>query len=97
MFVGFYFIAPHFSSISGNHDFWGGKTRLGEYHVKGFVVGLISAYFTTLIIELPFVYYAVRKTVQRRQILIPFIVANTATNIAMIVIYYLITGVGEKW
>ena len=96
MFVGLYFIGPHFSSISGNHDFWGGKTRLGEYHVKGFVIGMISAYCTTLIIEFPFVYYAVKK-VQRRQILIPFIVANTATNIAMIVIYYLITGVGEEW
>ena len=95
MFVGFYFIAPHFSSISGNYDFWGGKTRLGEYHVKGFVVGLISAYFTTLIIELPLVYYAVIEKVQRREILIPFIVANTATNTAMIVIYYLIIIINE--
>ena len=97
MFVGLYFIAPHFSSISGNRDFWGGNTRLGEYHVKGFIVGMLSAYLATLVIELPFALYAVKVKVQKSQILIPFLVANTVTNVAMITIYFLITGLGEKW
>ena len=97
MFIGLYFIAPHFSTMTGNHDFWGGKTRLGEYHVKGFVVGMISAYIATLIIELPFVYFAVKEKLQRKKVFLPFLVANTVTNVAMILIYYLITGVGEKW
>jgi hypothetical protein len=93
MFIGLYFIAPHFSTITGNHDFWGGKTRLGDYHLKGFVAGMIWAFFATLIIELPFFYLAVKEKVQRRQILLPFIVANTTTNLGMLLIYYLITGV----
>lgn len=97
MFIGLYFVAPHFSTMTGNHDFWGGKTRLGEYHVKGFVIGMIWAYIATLIIELPFVYFAVKGKIQRNKVLLPFLVANTVTNIAMISIYYLITGVGEKW
>jgi len=97
MFVGLYFIAPHFSSLGGNHDFWGGHTRLGEYHLNGFVVGMVSAYFTSLIIELPFLYYAVKGKLLRKKIWVPFFVANTATNIAMIAFYYLFTGIGEKW
>ena len=50
MFVGLYFIAPHFSTIAGNDDFWGGDTSYGSYSLKGFFAGMIAAYFATLII-----------------------------------------------
>lgn len=97
MFNGLYYIAPHFSTIAGNHDFWGGRTRLGDYKVKGFVIGMLSSYFATLVIEFPFFYLAVKDKLQRKNIFFPFFIANTVTNIAMIFVYYCITGTGENW
>ncbi len=42
-------------------------------------------------------YLAVNEKVQRKQILLPFILANIATNLGMLLIYSLITGVGRTW
>lgn len=97
MFVGLSYIAPHFSTISGNHDFWGGQTTYGEYGLKGFFAGMVASYFATLVIELPFFYLAVKDKTQRRQIFFPFFIANTITNIAMTLIYFWIVKGGGHW
>lgn len=54
MFIGFYFIAPYFSTVSGNQDFWGVSTSFGDYELKGFIIGITSSFLATLIIEFPF-------------------------------------------
>ena len=97
MFVGLYFIAPHFSTIAGNSDFWGGQTSLGYYELTGFLAGMVSSYFATLVIEFPFFYLAVKDKSQRRQILFPFFVANTITNIILTIIYFWIVSGGGHW
>ncbi len=97
MFIGLYYIAPHFSTITGNHDFWGGQTSYGDYKLQGFIVGMVTSFFATLIIELPFFYLAVKDKLQRRQIFIPFLVANTLTNIIMTIIYFWIVNGGGHW
>ena len=97
MIVGLYYIAPYFSTITGNLDFWGGQTNYGEYGLYGFLVGMVASFFATLIIELPFFYLAVKNKLQRRKIFIPFIVANTLTNIIMTIIYFWIAKEGGHW
>ncbi len=97
MFIGLYFIAPHFSTTTGNPDFWGGQTSFGYYKLQGFIVGMVTSFFATLIIELPFFYFAVKDKLQRKQIFIPFLVANTLTNIIMIIIYFWIVSDGGHW
>lgn len=97
MFIGLYYIAPHFSTITGNHDFWGGQTSYGDYKLQGFIVGMVTSFFATLIIELPLFYLAVKNKLQRRQIFIPFLVANTLTNIIMTIIYFWIVNGGGHW
>jgi len=97
MFIGLNYIAPHFCAISGHHDFWGGQTSYGNYELKGFLIGMISSYFATLIIEFPFFYYAVKDRTKRKQIFLPFFVANTTTNIIMILVYYWIVSGGGHW
>ena len=97
MFIGLNYIAPHFSTISGNYDFWGGQTNYGDYKLKGFFIGMVASYFATLIIEFPFFYFAVKDKPQRRKIFLPFLVANTVTNIIMIIVYYLIVSGGGHW
>jgi len=97
MFIGLYYIAPHFSTISGNQDFWGGQTRYGDYKLKGFIVGMVTSFLATLIIEIPFFYLAVKDKLQRRQIFIPFLVANSMTNIIMTIIYFWIVNDGGYW
>lgn len=97
MFIGLYYIAPHFSTITGNQDFWGGQTNYGDYKLQGFIWGMVSSFFATLIIELPFFYFAVKNKLQRRQIFIPFLVANTFTNIIMLMIYFLFVIGGSHW
>ncbi|RZK54274.1 MAG: hypothetical protein EOO87_10895 [Pedobacter sp.] len=97
MFVGLYYIAPHFSTVAGNHDFWGAHTIYGDYKLQGFIFGMVTSFFATLIIELPFFYLAVKDKLQGRQILIPFLVANTLTNIIMTIIYFLFVNGGGYW
>ena len=97
MLIGLNYIAPHFSTISGNNDFWGGQTNYGNYELKGFFAGMISSFCATLIIEFPFFYFAVKDKLQRKKIFLPFFVANLITNIAMTLIYYLIVKGGGHW
>ena len=97
MIVGLYFIAPYFSTITGNSDFWGGKTSLGDYELTGFLAGMAVSYLATLVIEFPFFYWAVKDKLQRRQLFLPFFVANTITNGIMIIIYFCIVSGGEQW
>ncbi|MCU0352031.1 MAG: hypothetical protein MUF43_14575 [Flavobacterium sp.] len=97
MIVGLNYIAPHFSTISGNNDFWGGQTNYGSYELRGFFAGMFSSFFATLLIELPFFYFAVKDKSQRRKFFLPFFVANLITNIAMTLIYYWIVKGGGHW
>ena len=97
MFIGLYYIAPYFSTIAGNQDFWGGMTSYGDYELQGFIVGMLTSFIATLIIEFPFFYLAVKNKWQRKQILVPFLVANVLTNIIMTIIYFVIVSDGEHW
>lgn len=97
MFIGLNYIAPHFSTIYGNHDFWGGKTNYGDYGLTGFFYGMLTSYFATLIIELPFFLLAVKDKAKRSKIILPFFVANTLTNIVMLLLYYWIVAGGGHW
>ena len=97
MFVGLNFIAPHFSTISGNNDFWGGQTSYGDYQLKGFFVGMISSYFATLIIEYPFFFLSLKDKTQRSKLFFPFLIANTITCGALTLIYYWIVKGGSHW
>jgi len=97
MFIGLNYIAPHFSTLSGNYDFWGGQTNYGNYELKGFLIGMTSSYFATLIIEFPFFYFAIKDRTQRKKIFLPFFVANTTTNIIMTLVYYWIVSGGGHW
>ncbi len=90
MFIGLYFIAPHFSEMAGNKDFWGGNTRLGEYEMTGFYWGMISSFVATILIEFPFAFLAVKKKVKNSKLIKIFLIANLATNICMFLIYLLI-------
>lgn len=97
MFVGLYFIAPHFSELGGNTDFWGGKTRLGEYELGGFLIGMGISFIATLIIEFPFYLLALKQKIKGWNLIKPFIFANITTNIIMFIIYFAIVSIGVKW
>ena len=97
MFIGLYYIAPHFSEINGNVDFWGGKTRLGEYKLKGFIFGMLFSFFATLLIEFPFYLLAIKQKINGWKLIKPFLMANLITNITMFLIYFLIVLFGAKW
>jgi hypothetical protein len=97
MLIGLNYIAPHFSTISGNNDFWGGQTNYGSYELKGFFVGMASSFCATLIIEFPFFYFAIKDKFHRKKIFLPFFVANLITNVVMTVIYYWIVKGGGHW
>ena len=97
MFIGLFYIAPFFSTMSGNFDFWGDRTTYGDYQLRGFIAGMITSFFATLIIEYPFFYFAVKNKLQRRQILIPFLIANILTNIIMAIVYFSIVCGGSHW
>lgn len=97
MFIGLYFIAPHFSELSGNTDFWGGKTRLGEYELDGFLIGMGISFIATLIIEFPFYLLAIKQKMKDWSTIKPFIFANLITNVIMFIIYFIIVSFGAKW
>lgn len=97
MFIGLFYIAPFFSSITGNLDFWGGRTSYGSYNLQGFIVGMATSFLATLVIEFPFFYLAVKNKLQRNQILIPFLAANILTNVIMTIVYFCIVYEGGHW
>ena len=97
MLIGLAYIAPHFSTVYGNRDFWAGQTNYGNYELQGFVAGMFTSFVATLIIELPFFYLAVKDKLQRKQIYIPFLVANILTNVILTIIYFWFVKDGGHW
>jgi len=97
MTIGLYFIAPYFSGISGNDDFWGGHTKYGDYELEGFLAGMALSYIATLIIEFPFFYFAAKPKVQIKKIFIPFMVSTTVTNLVLFFVYYWINAACTIW
>ncbi len=96
MIVGLYFIAPYFSSITGNIDFWGGKTRFGDYNLTGFIFGMLASFISTLILEFPFYYLSVKNKTKRKNGVGKYIFANTISNTVMFLIYLMIIFRGSK-
>lgn len=97
MFAGYYFIAPHFSLLNGYPDFWGMKSRVGEYELGGFFIGFLCSFVTTLIIEFPFYCLSLKTKLKGWALLKPFLAVNLLTNIAMLIIYFVIVAFGAKW
>ncbi len=95
MFVGLEFIAPYFSTLAGNHDFWGGQTNYGAYKLNGFLAGMGTAFIATLIVEYPFFYFATKDKLKRSEIVNPYLIANFSTNLVMFIIYYMIVKPGS--
>jgi hypothetical protein len=94
MLVGLFLIAPYFASVSGNNDFWGGRTNLGDYNLNGFMAGMATSFIATLLIEFPFFYLSATNHESKRQIINPFLIANLATNFVMFLIYFFINKPG---
>jgi hypothetical protein len=88
MLIGLEFIAPYFSALAGNDDFWGGQTSYGAYHLNGFLTGMVTALAATLIIEFPFFFFATKSTTNRSEIINPYLIANLSTNVAIFIIYF---------
>lgn len=97
MFAGYYFIAPHFSLLNGYPDFWGMKSRVGEYELGGFFTGFLCSFITTLVIEFPFYWLSLKTEKKGWRLLKPFFIVNLITNIIMLVIYFIIVAFGAKW
>ncbi len=97
MFIGLYFIAPHFSAINGNVDFWGGNTRLGDYKLKGFLAGMFFSFIATLIIEFPFYLISLKTKLIGWNLFKPFLVINSISNLIMLMIYLAIVIYESKW
>ncbi len=95
MFIGLEFIAPYFSTLAGNHDFWGGRTNYGAYELNGFLAGMGTAFIATLIIEFPFFYYSVKDKDKRKEIINPYLMANLSTNLVLFIIYSMIVTPGS--
>lgn len=95
MIIGLYFIAPYFSSIGGNLDFWGGKTSLGNYKLNGFLIGMLASFFATLILELPFLLLSLKEKYNRKKGMIFFLQANLISNLVMFIIYFLLVYRGS--
>jgi hypothetical protein len=96
MFFGLYFIAPYFSSISGNIDFWGGNTSYGNYELTGFIFGMLASFIATLILEFPFYYLSIKDKTKWKNGTWKFIETNTISNTVMFLIYFMIVVGGSK-
>lgn len=97
MFVGYYFIAPHFSLVNGYPDFWGMKSRVGEYELGGFFIGFLYSFGATLVIEFPFYWLSLKTKQKGWKLLSPFFLVNLFTNIIMLAIYFAIVAFAAKW
>lgn len=97
MFLGYYFIAPHFSFENGYPDFWGMKSRVGEYELGGFFIGFLCSFVATLIIEFPFYWLSLKTKQQGWRLLKPFFLVNLLTNCIMLLIYFAIVAFSAKW
>jgi len=96
MFIGLYYIAPYFSTITGNVDFWGGNTRYGKYELNGFLFGMLASFIATLILELPFYLLSVKEKEKRKKGIWFYIEANTITNVVLFFIYFIMVVGGSK-
>ena len=97
MFFGFFFIAPFFSSIAGNRDFWGNVTNFGDYQLKGFILGMNVAYFSTLLIEYPFFHWAIAELAKKSKAFKATVFSNSISYVVMIGIYLWLILPGSKW
>lgn len=97
MFFGFFFIAPFFSSIAGNRDFWGNVTNFGDYQLKGFILGMSVAYFSTLLIEYPFFHWAIAELAKKSKAFKATVFSNSISYVVMIGIYLWLILPGSKW
>jgi hypothetical protein len=77
-------------------SFWGGNTSYGEYKLNGFIYGMIASFIATLILELPFFYFAIKDRTKRKIGMKRFIEANSISNIIMFLIYFLIVFGGRE-
>ena len=96
MFIGLYGIAPYFSTITGNLDFWGGNTRYGDYELNGFLFGMIASFIATLILEFPFYFFSVIDKATRKNGVWTYIEGNVMSNLVMFLIYFLVVVGGSK-
>lgn len=97
MFIGLWYIAPYFSSITGNGDFWGGRTRYGDYELNGFIFGMLASFIATLLLEFPFFYLSVKDKMKRKKGTWVYLEANTRSNVIMFIIYLMIVASGSKY
>lgn len=97
MFIGYYFIAPHFSFINGYPDFWGMKSRVGQYKLGGFFTGFLYSFSATLVIEFPFYRLSLKTKLSSWKLLKPFFLVNLITNLIMLAIYFAIVAFTAKW
>lgn len=97
MFFGFFFIAPFFSKMAGNKDFWGNVTNFGDYPLWGFIVGMFFAYLSTLLIEYPFFQWAIIDKEKKSEALKATVLSNSISYLLMIGIYLWIILPGSKW
>ncbi|MGG5207980.1 hypothetical protein ACQWU4_03470 [Chryseobacterium sp. MIQD13] len=97
MFAGYYYIAPYFSLLNGYNDFWGMKSRVGEYELGGFFIGFLCSFTATLIIEFPFYWFSLKAKLKGWELLRPFLAVNLLTNILMLLIYFAIVAFTAKW
>ena len=96
MFIGLYFIAPYFSGMTGNIDFWGGNTSYGNYELNGFIFGMLASFISTLILEFPFYYLSVKDKKRWKNGIWKFIEANAISNTVMFLIYFMIVVGGSN-
>lgn len=96
MIIGLNYIAPYFSSLSGNLDFWGGNTNFGEYDLTGFIIGMLASFVATLFLELPFYFFSVKEKINWKKGAFKFLEVNTISNLIMFSIYYYIVFEGSK-
>jgi hypothetical protein len=96
MIIGLNYIAPYFSSLYGNLDFWGGNTNYGDYELNGFIIGMFASFLATLFLELPFYYFSLKDKLNWKKGILKFVEANTISNLIMFLIYYYIVVNGSK-
>lgn len=97
MIVGYYYIAPYFAYELGNHDFWAIHSHKGVYKMYTFFVGFTLSFLASLIIEYPFVLYALKDKSHREHFQRPFFRANLLTNAILLMIYVFLLKLGGHW
>lgn len=97
MIACYYYIAPYFAYQLGNHDFWAIHSHEGVYKMHTFFIGFALSFIASLIIEYPFVRYALKDKSQREHFQRTFIRANLVTNVILLLIYIFLLKLGGHW